>query len=36
MNERIKMVLGAAIFAALIYSCTSEPYEAAAPLESLI
>ncbi len=35
MNERIKMVLGAAIFAALICACTSEPYEAAAPPESL-
>ena len=35
MNERIKMVLGAAIFAALICSCTSERYEAGTPPESL-
>ena len=30
MNERIKMVLGAAIFAALICSCASERYETTA------
>ena len=33
MNERIKMVLGAAIFAALICSCTSERYETTASSE---
>ena len=33
MNERIKMVLGAAIFAALICSCTSERYETTASPE---
>ena len=30
MNERIKMVLGAAVFAALICSCASERYETTA------
>lgn len=36
MKEKTNMILGAATVAALLCACTSEPYEAAAPPESLI